>query len=105
MLFLVDRDLPGVSLDQLRQARQRAVAASARLTTAGRPVAYLRSLWLPGDARVVCLFAAASAELVEEVNRFARFPFLRLAEAVELGGEAPEDPARPAALPQEESRG
>lgn len=88
MLFVVDRDLPGVSLDQLQQARRRTVETSARFTAAGRPIVYVRSLWVPGDSRTVCVFEAASADLVEEVNRAARFPFLRLAEAVELPDEA-----------------
>lgn len=82
MLFIVDRDLPGVSENQLEQARHRAHETSARFTASGRPVAYLQSLWIPGDARAVCLFEAASAALVEEVNRTAHFPFLRVAEAV-----------------------
>lgn len=84
MLFIVDRDLPGISEAQLEQARRRARAASAEFTASGRPIAYFGSLWIPGDARAVCLFNAADATLVEEVNRVARFPFLRVAEAVIL---------------------
>lgn len=83
-LYLVDRDLPGITLDQLAAARRAAIATSAELTAAGTPVRYVRSTFLPLDARCLCLFEASSVDLVEKVNQVAQIPFIRISEAVEL---------------------
>jgi Protein of unknown function (DUF4242) len=85
-LYLVDRDLPGVTLDQFSAAQRAAIATSAELTAAGTPVRYLRSTFLPLDARCLCLFEASSVDIVEKVNQVAQIPFIRISEAVELAG-------------------
>jgi hypothetical protein len=83
-LYLVDRDLPGVTVDQLAAAQRAAIAASNEFTAAGKPVRYIRSTFLPLEAHCLCLFEAADAELVAAVNEAAQIPFTRVSEALEL---------------------
>jgi hypothetical protein len=83
-VFMADRDLPGITLEQLAAAQRAAIETSRQYTAEGRPVRYIRSAWVPGDARVMCLFEADDAGLVEEVNRSAGIPFSRVVEASDL---------------------
>lgn len=85
-LYLVDCDLPGVTLDQLAAAQRAAIATAQRFTAAGTPVRYIRSTFLPLEAHCLSLFEAPSADLVEAVNRAAQIPFTRVSEAFELTG-------------------
>jgi hypothetical protein len=57
---------------------------SEQFTAAGKPVHYLRSLFLPDEARCLCLFEAASAKVVQQVNELAQVPFTRIVEALDL---------------------
>jgi hypothetical protein len=82
--FVADRDLPGITLDQLGAAQRAAIETSQRFTAEGKPVRYIRSLFVPGEAHCLCLFEAPNAELVEEVNRAAQIPFTRVTEAMDL---------------------
>ena len=83
-VFMADRDLPGISLEQLAAAQRAAIETSRRFTAEGRPVRYIRSTWVPGDSRVMCLFEADYVGLVEEVNRSAGIPFSRVVQARDL---------------------
>ena len=63
------------------------VAASARraaqqLTREGKPVRYLRSIFVPEDETCFHLYEAASACVVKEAARRAALPFDRVTEAV-----------------------
>lgn len=83
-IYMADRDLPGITLEQLAAAQRAAIDTSQRFSKDGRQVRYIRSTWVPGDARVMCLFEAEDAGLVEEVNRTAGIPFSRVVEARDL---------------------
>jgi hypothetical protein len=83
-VYLVDRDLPGSTLAQLEAMQQVAIASSRQFTAAGRPVRYLRSTFILGEARCLCLFEAVDAAVVEEVNQAAQIPFTRVVEALDL---------------------
>jgi hypothetical protein len=83
-VFMADRDLPGITLEQLAAAQRAAIDSSRRFTAEGKPVRYIRTTWVPGDSRVMCLFEAADASLVEEVNRSAGIPFARVVAANDL---------------------
>jgi len=50
----------------------------------GKQVRYIRSTYIPGESRVMCLFEASSPQLVEEVNQAANIPFTRVVEAMDL---------------------
>lgn len=83
-VYMADRDLPGITLEQLADAQRRAIETSRRFTAEGKPVRYIRSTFVPGEAHCMCLFEAPSAALVEEVNRAANIPFMRVLEAMDL---------------------
>ena len=82
--FLVDRDLPGMTRDQLAAARRAAAETARRFTAEGKPVRYIRSLFLPQEARCLCLFEANDAECVRSLNDTAQIPFTSVTEALEL---------------------
>ena len=83
-VFMVDRDLPGVTSDQLAAAQKAAIETSQQFTASGKNVRYIRSTFLPGESRCMCLFEAPDARLVQEVNEAAKIPFTRIVEAADL---------------------
>ena len=83
-VFMADRDLPGITMDQLAAAQKAAIDTSERFTADGRPVKYLRSTFVPGEAHCMCLFEAQDAETVRAVNEAAKIPFTRIVEAADL---------------------
>ncbi len=82
--YLVDRDLPGMTQDQLAAARRAAAEIARRFSAEGKPVRYIRSLFLPQEARCLCLFEARDAECVRSLNDTAQIPFTSVTEALEL---------------------
>ena len=87
-LYLVDRDIPGVTMDQLVAAQRAVIVVSQRFTARGEYVRYIRSTYLPDESLCMCWFEAPSAEAVAEVNEVAKVPFDRILEAIEFTPEA-----------------
>lgn len=83
-VYMVERDLAGITMPQLAGAQQAAIATSRRFTADGTAVRYIRSTFVPGEARCMCLFDAASAEDVKTVNDAAELPYTRIVEALDL---------------------
>ena len=83
-VYMVERELPGISMEQLGAAQQAAIKTGEDLTAAGKNVRYIRTTFVPGDARCMCLFEAESPELVKELNETAQIPFTRITEALDL---------------------
>ena len=83
-VYMVDRDLPGITMEQLAGAQKAAIAASDKFTAEGKKVRYIRSTFVPGESRCMCLFEAANPEIVKEVNQAAQIPFTRVVEAKDL---------------------
>ena len=83
-VYMVDRDLPGITLEQLGQLQKVANETSRQFTAAGRPVRYIRSTYVPGESRVMCLFEGPDSGLVAEVNDAAGIPYTRVVEAIDL---------------------
>lgn len=83
-VYMVERDLPGITLEALEDAQRAAIATSRQFTEGGNPVRYIRSTFVPGESRCMCLFEAATPELVREVNEAARIPYFRVTEALDL---------------------
>jgi hypothetical protein len=83
-IYAVERRLPGITPDALAGAQAAAICASERSTVEGTPVRYLRSVFLPGDARCLCLFDAPSVEAVRRVNDEAGLPYTAVSEAMDL---------------------
>jgi hypothetical protein len=83
-VYLVERDLPGVTMEQLAAAQKRAIQVGQDLTAEGREVRYIRSMFVPGDHRCMCLFEAPNQEHVREANERAEIPFTRIVQAADL---------------------
>ena len=65
-------------------AQKSAIETGKQLTAAGKSVRYIRSTFVPGEARCMCLFEATGPELVKELNEKAKIPFTRIVEALDL---------------------
>ena len=83
-VYMVERDLPGITLEQSGGAQKAAIETSQEFTSKGKQVRYIRSTYVPGDSKVMCLFEASGQQLVEEVNQAANIPFPRVVEAIDL---------------------
>jgi hypothetical protein len=83
-IYVVDRDLPRITSEGLAELQQGAMLASAQLTVIGRPVRYIRSLFIPGEARCLCLFEAQDDATVAAVNELAGLVFTRIVAALDL---------------------
>lgn len=82
--FMVERSLSGVSMDALGAAQKRAIETAEQMSRDGQPISYVRSAFVPEDGRCMCLFEAADARQVEELNRKAQIPFDRVVGALDL---------------------
>jgi hypothetical protein len=83
-VYMVERDLPGIEMDQLAAAQKAAIKTSEEFTANGKAVRYIRTTFVPGEAHCMCLFEAANPEIVKEVNQAAQIPFTRVVEALDL---------------------
>ena len=83
-IYMVERELPGITNDQLAGAQKAAITSSEKSTTSGTPVRYIRSTFVPGEARCMCLFEASTPDAVRDVNESAGLPFTRIVEAMDL---------------------
>ncbi len=83
-VYMVDRELPGIKMDQLAAARKAAIELNQHMAKAGKQVRYIRSAFVPGEAHCMCLFEAANAGVVKELNDTAKIPYKRIVEAMDL---------------------
>ncbi|MGZ3336046.1 MAG: DUF4242 domain-containing protein [Isosphaeraceae bacterium] len=83
-VYMVERDLPGITLEQLSGAQKAAIDTSRRFSDDGKQVRYIRSTYVPGEARCMCLFEAPNAQRVKDVNEAAQIPFTRIVQALDL---------------------
>lgn len=83
-VYMVDRDLPGIAMDDLAAAQRRAIDTAAAMQGQGKPVSYIRSVFVPGESHCMCLFDATNADLVAELNDVAEIPYTRIIEALDL---------------------
>jgi hypothetical protein len=83
-VYMVDRSLPGITMDQLAAAQRAAIETSEQFSSDGKHVRYIRSTFVPGEDHCMCLFEAENPQLVKDVNETARIPFTRITEALDL---------------------
>ena len=83
-VFMVERSLPGIALDALAAAQQRAISTAERYASQGTPVRYIRTTFVPKDGCCMCLYEAETAKIVQEVNEAAQIPFERIVPALDL---------------------
>jgi Protein of unknown function (DUF4242) len=83
-VYMVERDLPGITTDQLAAAQKAAIEKGQEMTADGKEVRYIRSIFVPGESRCMCMFEAANPEIVKELNEQAQIPFTEIKEALDL---------------------
>jgi len=83
-IYMVERDLPDIKMEDLAEAQKRAIQAGKELTAQGKQVKYIRSTFVPGESKCMCLFEAADSEYVKEANQRAQVPFTRIVPALDL---------------------
>jgi len=83
-VYMVDRDLPGIQMEQLAAAQKAAIDLSQKMTAQGKQVRYIRSAFVPGEAHCMCFFEAANPDVVKELNEAAKIPLKRIVEAMDL---------------------
>ncbi len=83
-VFMVERNLKGISIEDLGTAQQAAIGTAARMTADGERISYIRSTFAPEDGRCMCLFEGESAEQVRRLNDTAGLPYDKVVAAMDL---------------------
>jgi hypothetical protein len=83
-MFIVQRDLPGITPEAMQSAALRSKTCCAEMTEEGQPVRWIRSFFLPNTMQTNCYYEGATAEVIKEVNRRAGIPYSAIADAVEV---------------------
>jgi Protein of unknown function (DUF4242) len=85
--YLVERSLPGFTVDQLPLAAGAAKSTCESIAATGTPVRYLRSTFVPTEEKCYCLFDAESEDVVRQANEQAQLPFERIVLAEPITAE------------------
>ena len=83
-VYMVERSLKGIAMDQLAAAQQRAIGTAEEMRAAGTPVRYIRSTFVPESVQCLCLFSADDAGQVRALNEKAGIPFDKVVAALDL---------------------
>ena len=83
-VYMVERDLKGISMEALGGAQKAAISKAAEMSSAGTAIKYLRSTFAPEDGRCMCLFDAKSDADVKRLNDDAGLPYSRIVPALDL---------------------
>ncbi|NNL36492.1 MAG: DUF4242 domain-containing protein [Silicimonas sp.] len=83
-VYMVERDLKGISMEDLGGAQQAAIAEAAKMRGEGSRIGYIRSTFAPDDGRCMCLFDGDSADEVKSLNDRAGLPYSRVVPAMDL---------------------
>lgn len=87
-VYVAERKLRGLTVEVLDTAQKSLIETSARFIDNGKPVRYIRTLYMPGESRCMCLFEAANLQIVKEVTDTAGISYDRVQEAVDLTPDA-----------------
>jgi hypothetical protein len=88
--FLVEHYRPGLTTDELAEWATRVRDAAKELEREGKPVRYLRATIVPADESLLCVFDAASEQLVRDAYARAEIPFERITAVIPDGTWAEE---------------
>jgi hypothetical protein len=83
-VYMVERDLKGITMEALAGAQKAAITTAARMSAAGTPIRYIRSTFAPADGRCMCLFEARNDGEVKRLNDTAGIPYHHVVEALDL---------------------
>lgn len=83
-IFAVQRQLAGISMEDLGAAQKAAIEKSNEFSEKGVQVKYIRSNFYPKDGKCTCLFEANDKGSVQKVNEEASLPFDDIEEVLDL---------------------
>lgn len=83
-VFLVERELKGISMENLSAAQRAAIGKAAEMRASGTEIRYIRSTFTPDDGRCMCLFDAETAASVSRLNDEAGIPYHHVVKALDL---------------------
>ena len=83
-VFMVERDLKGISMEALGGAQKAAINKAKEMFSSGTDIKYIRSTFAPDDGRCMCLFEAGSDAAVKRLNDDAGLPYNRIVKALDL---------------------
>ena len=86
-VFLVERNLEGITLHGLAAAKDAANGQAESMRREGSRIRYLRSTFVPGDGRCMCLFAADCVVVVRRLNDEAGLPYFAIVPCYDLTPE------------------
>lgn len=76
--------MSGASLETLEALQRAVLNSSLHSTVNGKPVHYLRSIFVPGDGLVLWFFEALDAIDIRDIYEANELPFNRIVEVIEL---------------------
>ena len=83
-VFMVERDLKGIAMEDLAAAQKAAMAKAQEMSDRGSDIRYIRTTFAPEDGRCMCLFEAASDSEVRQLNDEAGLPYSHVVSAMDL---------------------
>ena len=87
-MFVVKRDLPGITSDALQGAGLRVKSCAADMRGAGLDVDWVRSFFLAASEQTHCYFEAPDLESVRELNERAQIPFSEISQVEKMTPES-----------------
>ena len=83
-VFMVERDLKGIGMEDLAGAQKAAISRAEAMRQEGSDIRYIRTTFAPGDGRCMCLFEAGAETDVKRLNDEAGLPYHRIVPAMDL---------------------
>ena len=83
-VYLVERSLKGIPMEELAAAQQRAIGTAATMRGEGKPIDYVRTTFVPESGSCLCLFSAGDEQCVRTLNERAGIPFDKVVPALDL---------------------
>lgn len=81
-IYLVERYWPGVTLERLLAALERAQRVSEEMSGGGTPIREVSCILIPVEEIVFSLYEGPSAIAVRQLNQRAGIPVSRIVEAI-----------------------
>lgn len=83
-VYMVERNLKGISMPDLAEAQKAAMATAAAMREQGTAIRYIRSTFAPQDGRCLCLFDASDEAEVRRLNDTAGLQYHSVVPALDL---------------------
>ncbi len=83
-MFVVKRELPGITPDGIHGAGIRVKSCAAEMQKEGTNVHWLRSFFLPDAEQTHCYFEGPDEAAIRDLNERAQIPFIEISPVVEM---------------------